>query len=177
MSDTTDESPAPGVEFVYETALKKIEQQARLIDSLDVKMGVLIGFLGTFVAGILVAVLTSEASKIAPRLWWPTKVTLSLSLALVLLGLVFAYSGFKARQYYSEVRLRDLVTWIYEEVWVTKEAFLPTLLGYIDENDLALGRKQMWAQWAIRAVFTALALIWLAVALLGAQLFFGKAEL
>jgi hypothetical protein len=45
----------PGVHFVYESGLKKIEQQEKLIESLDVKIGISVGFLGALILGLLVA--------------------------------------------------------------------------------------------------------------------------
>ncbi len=168
-------SPPRGIDFVYETVLKKIEQQQKLVDSLDVKMGILVAFLGTFIVGLLVAALTSEVSKVAPQLWLATKVIVLAGITLAGACLYFAFDAFKeGRQFFSGVRPRDLVSWVSEEVETTKKAFLPTILWAVDANDHQLSLKGDSARRAIIWVFFALGVLWVSLLLLGVQFTLGR---
>ncbi|GEM_PF-4337483 len=168
MPEAAQEAPPPpsGVHFVYDSGIKKIDQQEKLIDSLDVKMGVLVGFLGASIVGLLAAALTSDAGRMAHLLWRPTKVVFSIGIVLIVVCLCLAYQAFKMRQYYDGIPFKSLVEWTNEDVGRTKEAFLPMLLGYIDDH---LKATQIWARRAIFWAFVTLIVLWVSLMLLGVQ--------
>ncbi|MGH9433107.1 MAG: hypothetical protein ACRD3T_16370, partial [Terriglobia bacterium] len=89
-AEETSPSP-PGVHFVYESGLTKIAQQEKLIDSLGVKMGVLIALLGAFIVGLLAVALTSLGGKLTYSLWMPTKGILLLGMGLIVVCLCCAF--------------------------------------------------------------------------------------
>lgn len=83
-----------GIDFVFESGVKKIGEQLESIESLDVKMGVLIGFLGALIAGLLAAFLASDADNLARYLSGRAiKVALVASAALLALALYFAFQA------------------------------------------------------------------------------------
>jgi len=56
MTDSSrqrEELPLLGIDFVFDMGLKKIEEQLKDIETLDVKVAVLLGFLGTVVVALL----------------------------------------------------------------------------------------------------------------------------
>lgn len=147
-----------GIEFVYSAGLQKIREQMSLIDSLDVKMGVLIGFLGALVVAALAALLTASPSRLAYLGNWRSGMPLAIaaSLGAVAGSLFFAYQAFRMRHYYSGPRFQDLYEWANEEPENTKKEFLPTLLEAVNLNEQQLEVKQRNAQRAVLWVFLAL---------------------
>jgi uncharacterized oligopeptide transporter (OPT) family protein len=118
------DSDEQGINFVYDAGLKKIGQQLSSVESLDVKMGVLIGFLGALVAGLLAALLVSEESKISDLFSGVvTRSALAATVVLLVFDLYFAFQSFRVRKLYTGARFRDLVDWADEEVRETKVAF------------------------------------------------------
>lgn len=137
MPEDNDQPPAEatsGIEFVYDAGLQKIREQMGLIDSLDVKMGVLIGFLGALIAGALAALLTASPSTLAHLHDWRTSGLLSVAAPLVAVSLYFAFQAFRMRRYQSGPRFQDLYEWANEQVESTKRTFLPTLLATVNLN-------------------------------------------
>ncbi|HUY15230.1 MAG TPA: hypothetical protein VMX16_16610 [Terriglobia bacterium] len=179
MPEAAEEASLPpsGVHFVYDSGIKKIDQQEKLVDSLDVKMGVLVGFLGASIVGLLAAALTSEAGRMAHLLWRPTKVVFSIGIVLIVVCLYFAFAAFWTQDRSPGIRFQDLIKWTNEDAGVTKEMFLPTLLDAVDMNDGLLKRRQKWAKLAIISVFGALMVLWISIVLLGAQLLTGGMRL
>lgn len=171
MAENAPGGPTPplSINFVFDSGVKKIEQQEKLIDSLDVKMGVLIGLLGAFIVGLLAAVLTSEASHVILLVWGLTKVVFLLGIVLLFICLICAYQSFKARQYYYGIPFGDLIEWTNEDPGIAKTAFLPTLYDAIKGNDIELDKKQRWARRAIVSVFGALVVLCIGMMFLGAQ--------
>ncbi len=142
-----------GIEFVYDAGLQKIREQLALIDSLDVKMGVLIGFLGALIAGSLAALLAAAPSTLSHLLGWPKSAFLGVAALLVAASLYFAFQAFRMRRYQSGARFQDLYEWANEEAERTMREFLPTLMDAVDFNDLRLKRKQENARLAVLSVF------------------------
>lgn len=145
-----------GIEFVYDAGLQKIREQMSLIDSLDVKMGVLIGFLGVLIAGTLAAFVTATPSTLSRVHTWWSKVLLGLAGLSVAASLYSAFQAFRMRRYQSGARFEDLYVWANEDVNNTKKEFLPTILASVRTNDEQLRLKQHHARWAVCLVFTAL---------------------
>ena len=167
---------AGAVHFVYDSGLQKIEQQVKLRDSIDVKTGVLIGFLGAFIIGLLVTCVTGEGSRASSWLWLPTKVVLSIGVSLVVFCLYFAFRAFRSRQYYYGIRFQDLIKWVKQDVATTKEAFVSVLLDAIEANDRELTRKEINARRAEMLVLAVLLFLWASVLLLGLQFLLGRVK-
>ncbi len=169
-NNSTPEQPLLGVDFVYDTGIKKIEEHQRTIDSLDLKMGVLIGLLGAFIVGMLAAVFSAEAPGLAAQLPWTGRVLLGLGVVSVGASLVFAYRAFRVREFFGGVRFQDLIEWTNEETRITKGAFLPTLLESVEWNESRIKRKQGDAKAAVRSVFFALMIFLLGLIAMGLKL-------
>jgi len=150
---TDEQAPLPqpllGLDFVFAAGQSKIEEQSRLHEAIDVKMGVLIAFLGALVAGLLAALFASEPTKVSTLLSGPAKIGLALAGALVIFALYFSFQAFRMRQFYAGIKFKDLVAWSNEEVRNIKQAFLPTLLKAVEENESKLRVKQQNAKRAI----------------------------
>ncbi len=159
-----------GIEFVFSSGLQKIEQQMALIDSIDLKMGVLIGFLGAFVVGVLAALFASDPAKIGHMLSRAGKLVFGLASILGMCSLFFAFLGFKMRQYYSGFKFSKLVEWTNEEVGKTQEAFMKALLDSVLVNDEQIKRKQKYARLAIWFVFLTLVALLAAAGIVGVKL-------
>jgi uncharacterized membrane protein YeaQ/YmgE (transglycosylase-associated protein family) len=165
-----DMSSQSGIDFVFQAGEKKIQEQLSSAESLDVKMGVLIGFLGAIVTGLLAALLASDTAKVRPLL---SNVIVD-AVICALLGLFaadfyFAFQAFRMRKLYSGVRFQDLVKWANEDVSDTKRAFLPTLINTVVLNERQLTVKQRNAVRAMWFVFTTLLALLLTVAVIGAK--------
>lgn len=169
--------PLCSLEFVFEMGLKKLEHQERLIDSLDVKMGVLIGFLGAFIVGLLAAAFTSDARKLLPSLWCPTKVVLAAGLLLIGISLYFAFQAFRTREYSLGLNVAELSQWSNEAEPETKNAFLPTILKAIEGSKGQLTLKGDSTRRAIWFVFAGLMALLIALLLSGAQILLGRGTL
>ncbi len=159
MPTTSQPGATSDIEFVYTAGLEKIREQLGLIDSLDVKMGVLIGFLGALIAAILAALLTVAPSTLSTLHAWQSRAVLSVTALLVAASLYFAFQAFRMRRYQSGARFQDLYAWANEEAESTQKEFLPTLLEAVELNDRQLERKQESARWAVWSVFLALLLL------------------
>lgn len=160
MQQEDDDAPeGSSVRFVYESGVDKIREQLGLIDSLDVKMGVLIGFLGALIVGFLAALLAASSPALTHLLNREAKGLLGAAALLVAASLYFAFQAFRMRRYQSGARFQDLYEWAKEETEKTQEEFLPTLLETVDLNDLQLKRKPANAQRAVLSVFLALWLL------------------
>jgi hypothetical protein len=143
------QQPLLGLDFVFAAGQSKIEEQGRLHEAIDVKMGVLIAFLGALVAGLLAALFASEPTKVSTLLSGPAKIWLALAGALLTLAFYFSFQAFRMRQFYAGIKFRDLVAWSNEEVGNIKRAFLPTLLKAVEQNESKLRVKQQNAKRAI----------------------------
>jgi hypothetical protein len=143
------QQPLLGLDFVFAAGQNKIEEQGRFHEAIDVKMGVLIALLGAFVAGLLAALFASEPTKVSTLLSVPAKIWLALTASLLTLALYFSFQAFRTRHFYAGIKFRDLVAWSNEEVRSIKQAFLPTLLKAVEENESSLRVKQQNAKRAI----------------------------
>jgi hypothetical protein len=158
-----EEAAPPGLDFVFEAGKQKIDEQLRYIDSLDVKMGVLIAFLGAIIAGLGIALLASDAAKLRTLLAWHVVTLASVVLVVLAADLYFAFQAFRVRQYYFGVRFQDLVPWTNENLHEIKKAFLPTLIRTVDLNERQLKVKQHNALRAVQFVFVTLLALLLTV--------------
>ncbi len=153
MPESSQPQEPSGIRFVYAAGVEKIREPLGLIDSLDVKMGVLIGFLGALIAAILASLLTAAPSTLSLLRDWQSKAVLSITALLVAASLYFAFQAFRMRRYQSGARFQDLYAWANEEAESTQKEFLPTLLEAVKLNDQQLERKQESARWAVWSVF------------------------
>jgi hypothetical protein len=169
-SSTRSEQPLLSIDFVFEAGAKKLEEHQKLIDSLDLKMGVLVGLLGAFIVGLLATAFSSEAAAFAARLPCGAKVLVALGLTLVGPGLYFAFQAYRVREFFAGARFQDLLEWTNEETRLTKNAFLPTVLQAVQENEGRIEFKQRNARYAVWAVFLALVALWFALIMTAATL-------
>ena len=137
--------PLLGIDFVFDMGLKKIEEQVKNIESLDVKISVLLGFLGTILVGLLALVFVAQPSAVKTLVGWQIGVFLLLGLIFTGLALVNAFQAFRFTQYYGSPRFSDLFRWANEDPRQTKLVFLNTLLAAVNGNDERLENKQMHA--------------------------------
>jgi hypothetical protein len=170
-NDTSRDPPThSGIDFVFQAGEKKIEEQLSSAESLDVKMGVLIGFLGAIVTGLLAALLASDPAKVRPLLSNVILDTLICALlALFAADFYFAFQSFRMRKFYSGVPFQDLVRWANEDVSETKKAFIPTLIKAVALNERELADKRRNAVRAVWFVFITLLALLLTVAVIGAK--------
>ncbi|HEV2417426.1 MAG TPA: hypothetical protein VGX94_06455 [Terriglobia bacterium] len=147
-----DEQPLLGLYFVFTEAQRKLQEQMGTADSLDVKMGVLVGFLGALLAGILVALLAAEPGKVHALLnppgWfgWIIVGLLALDGVLILVALITSFGAYRPRKFKSGIPFSTLYEWTNEAPKDTKYAFLPTLAEGIKLNEALLRPKQRSAQ-------------------------------
>ena len=168
MSGETTET---SIDFAYDAGLKKIDEQLKSVESLDTKMGVLIGFLGALIVGLLAALLASDPAKVHNLISRRTVEIGFAATAMLLAGdLYFAFQAFRMRRLYSGVRFQDLVTWADEELKETKRAFLPTLIQAVNRNEERLKVKQRHALHAVWLVFVTLLALLTMTAMVGVRL-------
>ncbi len=148
--------PLLSLDLVFETGIKKIQDQGRLIDALDLKMSVLIGFLGALIIGLLAGLLNSDPAKTKQILRWWSKLGLAVGAALVTASLYTAFQAFRPRRYSAGLKFSDLLPYTNEDTKNTKEVFLPTLDYGIKENEATIAIKQRHVKRAVWCVFLAL---------------------
>lgn len=168
MPQSNPDPPTPkSLYLVFGAGQRKIEEQLKSADSLDVKMGVLVAFLGALTAGVLAALLAGEPGKIHallnPPSWmaWLLLGLLVLDAVLVCIALVASFNAFRPREFRSGVRFNDLLEWTNEDPARIRYVFLPTLQRGVEINDQLLSPKRVSAQKA--AWFTLFALLSLLV--------------
>jgi len=145
----------PSLDFVFDAGLKKIEEQVKEIEALDLKMAVLIGFLGALVVGLLAVLFALDSTKITQLLSTTSKIGLAIGVLFITATLYHAFQGFRLRNYYGGVKFKDLVGCANQDIQATKEKFLPTLIRTIEVNELPIAKKQSHANRAIWFVFFA----------------------
>lgn len=128
------ELPLLGIDFVFDMGMKKIDEQVRDIEALDVKVGVLLGFLGAVLVALLALVFAAEPSTLTALMGWQGRILLLLGIAFTGLALVNAFQAFRPRQYYVSPRFSDMFRWANEDSKRTKFVFLPTLLAAVSGN-------------------------------------------
>ncbi|MGH9351559.1 MAG: hypothetical protein ACRD2G_05280 [Terriglobia bacterium] len=142
------EQPLLGLNLVFEAGQRKIQEQLKTVESLDVKMGVLVGFLGALVAGLLAAILATEPNKVHALLgqpaWlgWIILALLAFDATLIAVALRSSFNAFRVRAYSSGIKFQDLFDWTNEDPKDIKYAFLPTLKEGIKRNEDMLRQKE-----------------------------------
>ena len=147
------EQPLLGIDFVFEMGMKKIEEQLKEIEALDVKLGILFGFLGTVLVALIAVIFTVERATIESSLSWAVQLLLLLGIVLTGLALVNTFLAFRIRQYFGTPRFSDMVGWLYEDAARTKFVFVDTLLEAVTRNSQRLDDKQVYTNRAIWRVF------------------------
>jgi len=125
--------------------LKKIEEQLKDIEALDVKIAVLIGFLGTILVALLALVFSAQPATMKSLISWESTTMLFIGVTFTGLALINAFQAFRLRQYYGSPRFPDLFRWANEDPKQTKLVFLNTLLAAVNGNDDRLQNKQFYA--------------------------------
>ena len=143
--DQEAELPLLGIDFVFEMGMKKIEEQVKDIEALDLKISVLLGFLGMILVGLLALVFSAEPTDVQTLVGWQTGVLLLLGVLFTGVALVNAFQAFRFRQYYGSPRFSDLFRWANEDPRQTKLVFLNTLLAAVNGNNERLENKQLYA--------------------------------
>lgn len=178
----SSEQPLLGLSLAFGEAQRKLQEQLATADSLDVKMGVLVGFLGALLTGILAAVLVAEPGKVHallspagssnhPDAWlgvwgWVIFSLFALDAGLVAAALITSFNAYRPRNLKSGIPFKVLYDWTNEATREIKFTFLPTLKKGIELNEGILGAKQRSAQQAAWiTLFALLALMLTAVAL------------
>ena len=147
------ELPLLGIDFVFDMGMKKIEEQMKNIEALDLKIAVLFGFLGTVLVALLALVFVAERSVVMTLIGWPGRIFLLLGVTFTGLAIVNTFEAFWPRLYYGTPRFLDMFRWANEDSKRTKLVFLNTLLDAISGNIHRLEHKQLYARRATWWVF------------------------
>lgn len=154
----SSDQPLLGLSLAFREAQRKLQEQLATADSLDVKMGVLVGFLGALLTGILAAVLVAEPGKVHallnpagssshPVVWgWVIFGLFALDAGLVAAALITSFNAYRPRNLKSGIPFKVLYEWTNEPTREIKFIFLPTLKRGIELNEGILGSKQRSAQ-------------------------------
>ena len=173
-SPNSPSQPLQGLDFVFESGLKKLDDYVKLIDAIDLKMSVVIAFMGALDIGLLAAIFSSRADELRSLFPWWTKVGFGIGFVATGLGIYKAFQAFRFRQYYGGIPFEDLVKWTNESETRIKEVFLPTILDAIITDQLIIGKKQTHAERAVRYVFVALIAFLVSCAEIAVRKFFLK---
>ena len=143
------------IDFVFEMGLKKIEEQVKTIEALDVKMAVLFGFLGTVLAALLALAFAADQEKAKNLVGWQGGMLLLLGVIFTGLAIVNAFQAFRIREYFGGPQFPHLFRWTNEDAKYTKHVFLYTILAAVEKNIKRLEEKQSSANRATWQVFLA----------------------
>jgi hypothetical protein len=153
----TEHTELPGLEFVFDLGLRKIEEQEKLMDAIDLKMSVFIAFYGALVIGLMGLVIgmmaVGDSGGIRPVVSGPSAIIFLGSVAAFVIGLFSAFQAYRPRMYYKGIRFADLMEYPATPAVEIRDVFLPTLRKATDHNDNVLAMKQRFATWAAWAVF------------------------
>ena len=158
MSDSGEresELPLLGIDFVFEMGIRKIEEQLKEIEALDLKIGILFGFLGTVLVALL-AVVFAAAPQMVGTIGRLEQAFLLIGLTSTLLAIISAFQAFRVRQSYETLAFDDLHRCANEEPKETKRKFLNTLLVIVNDNIRKLTEKRRywsWANWSVLFAF------------------------
>lgn len=150
-----------GIHFVFEMGLRKVDEQMEIIKDIESKMGILIGFIATFVALLVGFLLGGEPattktihSGITPFFFYPF-------LLLLLLALIRCFQAFKIRDYFAAYHLPPMVEWANEEPALIKNAFIGGVLQAVQRNFGEIGRKRKYASQGTWLILFAVVLLFL----------------
>lgn len=155
MPEAGSEQPMLALNLVFREAQSKLREQLATADALDVKMGVLVGFLGALVTGILAALLVAEPGKVHALLnpdgktgvsGWILLVLLAVDAILIGAALVCSFDAYRPRKLKAGIPFANLYEWTNELPREIRYSFLPTLAKGIELNDTMLRPKQRSAQ-------------------------------
>ena len=97
--DQEAELPLLGIDFVFDMGIRKIEEQVKEIEALDLKIGILFGFLGTVLVALL-AVVFAAAPQMVGAIGRLEQAFLLIGLTSALLAIISAFQAFRVRQSY-----------------------------------------------------------------------------
>lgn len=150
-----------GIHFVFEMGLRKVDEQMQIIKDIDSKMGILIGFIATFVALLVGFLLGSEPTKIGSIHSGLTPFFFYPFLLLLLLALIRCFQAFRVRDYFAAFHFPPMVKWANEEPALIKRAFIGGVLEAIQRNFAEIGRKRKYASQGTWLILFAVVLLFL----------------
>lgn len=124
---------APGIGFVYDTAVEKQAQQIQSLDQIDVKLGVM-----------AVALSTAAGAALAAGGHPATAVGVMLGVPIYLAG-----RGFLVRRYRNDPNPLELVRFAGDEESFMKEVALPDVLRGVGINQAHIQEKARFLNWSI----------------------------
>ena len=142
-----------GVDFVFEMGMKKIEEQVKQIEALDLKIGILFGFLGAMLAGFLAVIFAASRENVT-AVGLPEKLLLA-GVVLTPVAVVFTYKAFRLHAEEGTPRFQDIFPWALEDPKETKRVFLDTLREGVERIAVTVEAKQRNALRATRFVLFA----------------------
>jgi hypothetical protein len=152
-------SPPPDtINFIFKAGLKKISDQVAISDSIDSKIGLLLGFVVVSVAEVFGFLLLAAAdnAKPGPRYTRFTLLLFILSLGFVLAATIAGVVGLGMRKFALGYRYDALVARAKHSPDELKLIFLDDLLQSSNNNATTLNEKQRWATITLILVLCAL---------------------
>jgi len=142
-----DEKPV-GIGFVYDECSTKLSEQLQLIETLDTKISIIIGF----ASGIIVIILTSETffqRFLSGFLSLPEKTLLILGVVFWVVSLVSAFVAFLTRKYATAPNPGELVRWANEKKERIQVSFIGNIIEAYEFNRSQIDKKVRWLKGAI----------------------------
>lgn len=153
------QSDLQGIDLVFEMGLRKVDEQLRTIEAIDSKMGILIGFIGTFAALLVGFFLGAEPEKVQVLLMGWTPLFFYPSLIFLPFALVRCFQAFKIHDYFAAYQFPPMVEWANEDPRKTKNAFMGGVLKAVKGNAADIRRKRHYANQGTWLILFALALL------------------
>ena len=173
-NDQEAEFPLLGIDFVFEMGMKKIEEQLKEIEALDVKLGILFGFLGTVLVALLAVVFTAEQSAGKALVGWPGQVSFLCGTTSTGLAIVIAFFAFRKGRSSASPPYQAILPWVHGDPKHTKFAFVNTLLTAVEANDQSLKDKQGYTKWATWFAFLGFLSFLFAIIVMSSRLLFQR---
>ncbi len=149
--------------------LRKVDEQLRTIQDIDQKMGILIGFIGTFTALLVGFFFGAETEKIQLLLTGWNRFLFYPSLLFFFFALVRCFQAFRVRGYYTAYQFSLMIEWATEHPQTIKDAFVGGVLKAVERNSEEIARKGNYAKQGTWLTLLAVAFLLLVLASLGVE--------
>mgnify|MGYP001564542950 FL=1 len=150
-----------GIDFVFEMGLKQIDMQMRTVESIDLKISILSGFLGLVLVTTAGFVFTAkEGVEMGAILQYP----FTLGIILIFIALLNALQSSRTRLFRFPINFEELVKWANEEEKNIKDNFSGDVLGAFRHNQSELKKKTNYFKWSM--VFTFLGILFFTIPLI-----------
>jgi|SRR5579871_647914 len=156
MSPTENEStsnspsgpPSASVDLVFDSGLKKISDQILISDSLDSKIGLLLGFVVVSVAEVFGFLLLAAADNkhASPKFTQLIFFLFLINFILVLSATVTGIVGLGMRKFALGFKYDEMVARARYTPYDLKITFLDDLLQSCTQNSISLDQKQRFAR-------------------------------